>query len=166
MGPEAHLLVVKSEERIVLHATTLRETSRPSASLACQIAAAQNAKLLLLHVLPPISETQRKGIPTEMDSAAMQQLRLLTEETGAACCSAVESLVVHGNPVIEILATAQERHAGLIVLGAMPRVAFETLARNRTVYRVLAHARCPVLTLREPQAMPRETHAQAAAVHH
>jgi nucleotide-binding universal stress UspA family protein len=166
VGPEAHLPVVWGAERVVLHATTLRETSRPSAALACQIAEAQNARLLLLHVLPPIPEMQRNGMATGVDSAAMQQLCLLAEETGAACCSAVEPLVVHGNPVIEILATAQERHVGLIVLGAMPRVAFETLAGNRTVYRVLAHARCPVLTLREPQAMPQESLAHAAAVHH
>ena len=62
--------------------------------------------------------------------------------------------LLHGNPSIEILAFAAERHAGLIVLGATHRSAFENLTRDRTVYRVLAHARCPVLTLREPQTMP------------
>ena len=74
VGPEAHLPVDSGEERVVLHATTLRETSRPSAALACQIAAAQNAKLVLLHVLPPIDEMERKGLPTGMDSAAMLEL--------------------------------------------------------------------------------------------
>ena len=39
----------------------------------------------------------------------------------------------------------------LIVLGATDRSAFENLTRDRTIYQVLAHARCPVLTLREPQ---------------
>ncbi len=54
VGPEAHLPVDRGGERVVLHATTLRETSRPSAALACQVAATQKAKLILLHVLPPI----------------------------------------------------------------------------------------------------------------
>jgi nucleotide-binding universal stress UspA family protein len=58
--------------------------------------------------------------------------------------------VVHGNPSIEILAEASERRANLIVLGATQRSAFENLTRDRTVYQVLAHARCPVLTIREP----------------
>ena len=54
VGPEAHLPVLSSgEERVVLHATTLRETSRPSAALACQMAASLKAKLVLLNVLPP-----------------------------------------------------------------------------------------------------------------
>ncbi len=48
----------------------------------------------------------------------MVELRILAEQTGAGCCSAVEPVVAHGNPSIEILALAQERHASLIVLGA------------------------------------------------
>jgi len=166
VGPEAHLPVDRSDESVVLHATTLRETSRPSAALACQIASTQNAKLILLHVLPPIHEMQRKGLPTGMESAAMLELRILAEVTGARCCSAVEPIVLHGNPSIEILALAAERHAGLIVLGATHRSAFENLTRDRTVYRVLAHARCPVLTLREPQHVSEPAHVESAAVHH
>jgi len=165
VGPEAHLLADKGAERVVLHATTLRETSRPSAALACQIAASQKARLVLLHVLPPIPDMEHKGLPTGIDSAAMQDLRLLAAKTAVDCCTAVEALIAHGNPAIEILATAQERHAGLIVLGATPRSAFENLTRDRTVYRVLAHARCPVLTLREPQAMPEQARVELAAAH-
>ena len=165
VGPEAHLPVDRGEERLVLHATTLRETSRPSAALACQIAAAQRAKLVLLHVLPPVDVMERKGMPTGMDSAAMQELRQIAAETGAGCCSAVEPLVVHGNPSIEILAVASGLSANLIVLGATRRSAFENLTRDRTVHRVLAHARCPVLTLREPQLVPEETHAESEAAH-
>jgi nucleotide-binding universal stress UspA family protein len=100
-----------------------------------------------------------------MDSSDMLELRILAEETGAGCCSAVEPVVAHGNPSIEILALASERHASLIVLGATHRSAFESLTRDRTVYRVLAHARCPVLTLREPQVVPEETHAESTAIH-
>jgi nucleotide-binding universal stress UspA family protein len=137
---------------VVLHATTLREASRPSAALACQIAASQGAKLLLLHVLPPIDEMNRKSLPTGLDSAAMYELGLLAKEARANCCTSVEHYVVHGNPSIEILAEAVERHASLIVLGATQHSALHHLTRDRVVYRVLAHARCPVLTLGEPQS--------------
>ena len=156
VGPEAHLLVdtvaqTGREKRVVLHATTLRETSRPSAALACQITAGMNAKLVLLNVLPPIDLMLRSGQPTGADSAAMRELRLLAEETGAGCCLQIEPVVAHGNPAIEILAQASERHASLIVLGATERSAFENLTRGRTIYQVLAHARCPVLSIREPR---------------
>ena len=165
VGPEAHLPVDRGEERVVLHATTLRETSRPSAALACRVAATRNAKLVLLHVLPPIEVMERRHMPTGLDSSAMVELRILAEETGTHCCSAVEPVVLHGNPSIEILALASERRAGLIVLGATHRLALENLTRDRTVYRVLAHARCPVLTLREPQALPEESLSSTAAAH-
>jgi len=170
-GPEAHLAVRSGyEEQVVLHATTLRETSRPSAALACQVAAGLNAKLVLLHVLPPIDEMQRDGQPTGLDSAALQELRALATETAAGSGLdnqlEVEPMVVHGNPFIEILAEASARRACLIVLGASQRSAFENLTRDRTVYRVLAHARCPVLTLREPLETASEaTQEQMTALH-
>jgi len=155
VGPEAHLPVEK-HERVVLHATMLREASRPSAALACQIAATQRAKLVLLHVLPPIDSPFAAGTeggePAGLDSTALHELRVLGAETGAGCCAGIEPRVVHGNPAIEILAEASERRADLIVLGATNRSPFENLTRDRTIHRILAHARCPVLTLREPLA--------------
>ena len=72
--------------------------------------------------------------------------------------------MVHGNPLIEILATAASRHASLIVLGATHRRAFENLTRDRTVLQVLAHARCPVITLRESMSVP-EDEPEHAAIH-
>jgi nucleotide-binding universal stress UspA family protein len=153
VGPEAHLPVQSGfEEHLVLHATTLREASRPSAVLACRFAQGLKAKLVLLHVLPPMDELQRKGQPAGWELAAREELRILAEQTVADCGLQVEPVVIHGNPSIEILAEASQRKADLIVLGATHRSAFENLTRDHTVYRVLAHARCPVVTLREPEA--------------
>jgi nucleotide-binding universal stress UspA family protein len=163
VGPEAHLPVEDSgEQRFVLHATSLRETSRPSAALACRIAASQNARLVLLHILPPIDEMERKGLSTGLDSAAMCELRLLAAAVGEDC-QAVEPLVIHGNPAIEILAAAAARHVRLIVLGATSGSIFQNLVRSRTVYSVLAHARCPVFTLRVSTATAAETPAESVA---
>lgn len=152
VGPEARLPVESGDEHVVVHATTLRETSRASAALACRIAAVQGAKLLLLHVLPPVDEMEKDGIPAGMNSAAVRELHAMAAEIGAECGAGVEPVVIHGNPSIEILATASERDARLIVLTATHRSGLENLTRDRTVYRVLAHARCPVLTLREDVA--------------
>jgi len=162
VGPEAHLPEASNDGRnVVLHATTLREASRPSAALACQIAASQRAALVLMHVMPPADEMESQGLPTGLDSTALHELSVLAQETGAGCCSTVEAKVAHGNPAIEILAEASERHASLIVLGATQRTALDNLTRERTIYRVLAHARCPVLTLRDPAARPDESDADA-----
>lgn len=151
VGPEAHLpMAASNNPPVVLHATTLREASRPSAALACQIAASRGARLVLMHVMP--KDAARKGANGEAENACTAELRKLAETTAHpehGCASSVEPLVVYGNPAIEILATAAKLRANLIVLGATQRSALQTLTRDRTVYRVLAHARCPVLTLRE-----------------
>jgi nucleotide-binding universal stress UspA family protein len=166
VGPEAHLPVdVADSEGIVLHATTLREASRPSAALACKIASDLDRKLVLLHVLPPEEEMERKGLPTGPDSLALRELRIVAQETGCECPVVIEPHVVHGNPAIEILSEAADRHACLIVLGATQRNVFQNLARDRTIYKVLAHARCPVLTLREPKAEPEQAVLARLATH-
>ena len=160
VGPEAHLEGSgNARQRVVLHATTLRETSSPSAALACQIATNRRAKLVLLHVLPPVDEMQRDHLPTGLDSTAMRELRILAEEIGAtdSCCVEVDARVAHGHPAIEILAASVDLGADLIVLGSTHRSVFHNLTHDRTVYRVLAHARCPVLTLRDEEEVLNQT---------
>jgi nucleotide-binding universal stress UspA family protein len=174
VGPEAHL-PVNAQPRVVLHATTLRESSIPSAILACQIAATQIAKLVLLHVLPPAEQTGglppaperpgRSGQLANLNSVGLHELSVFSARAGAGCCSAVEPLVVHGNPPIEILAAAAQCHASLIVLAATERSIFQNVTRDRTVYKVLAHARCPVLTLREPVAAAVSSIEQLSSVY-
>jgi len=166
VGPEAHLpLDVDAMEGIVLHATTLLEASRPSAALACRIGSALNRPVVLLHVLPHKDEMERDHLPTGADSIAMRELRIIAGETGCGCAIPIEPHVVHGNPAIEILAEAAERRACLIVLGATQRNVFQNLTRERTIYKVLAHARCPVLTLREPKGETEEAILGRLAAH-
>jgi len=153
VGPEAHLQTASGtgSQRVVLHATTLRETSSPSAALACEVAAAHKARLVLMHVLPPLDEMKREHLPTGLDSTTMRELRILAAETGAheLCCTEVETRIAHGHPAIEILAASADLNASLIVLGSTSRSVVRSLTHDRTVYRVLAHARCPVMTLRD-----------------
>jgi nucleotide-binding universal stress UspA family protein len=175
VGPEAHLPVDDAHERIVLHATTLRETSRPSAALACELAAAQNAKLVLLHVLPAMvareghhvmPELDMRSVEEDREIAVHEELCQLAVETSHGVCGCVMPVVVQGNPSIEILAKAEELHASLIVLGSTNRSALGNLTRDRTVSRVLAHARCPVLTLREVQPKAEESQAERMVTFH
>ncbi|HEY1579610.1 MAG TPA: universal stress protein [Terracidiphilus sp.] len=168
VGPEAHLQAAMGDsERVVLHATTLRETSCPSAALACEIAAAHKAKLVLMHVLPPIDEMRREHLPTGLDSTAIRELRILATEVGAndLCCAQVETRIAHGHPAIEILAASADLGASLIVLGSTARSILHNLTHDRTIYRVLAHARCPVMTLRDTEESAPSLSPEHDAIH-
>lgn len=86
-----------------------------------------------------------------LDSAALEDLQSLAKATSEGYSVCIEPRLVHGNPAIEILAESEHREASLIVMGSTARSGFENLTRDRTVYKVLAHAHCPVLTLRQAQ---------------
>ncbi|KAA6457888.1 hypothetical protein DYQ86_21215 [Acidobacteria bacterium AB60] len=166
VGPEARLPVdAGATERVVLHATTLREASRPSAVLACQIAALLHARLVILHVLPQFNGGHAQTLPPGLDSAALQDLHSLAEAIAQEFAVRVEPRLVHGNPAIEILAESEHRSASLIVMGSTARGGFHDLTRDRTVYKVLAHAHCPVLTLREGQVKTDGSLAASVATH-
>jgi nucleotide-binding universal stress UspA family protein len=144
VGPEAHLPVQCGyEERVVLLATTLRETSRPSAALACQIADGLNAKLVLLHVLPPVDEMQRKGQPTGLDPGAVHELRALAAQTGPGTSLDVEPMV-HGKR-----SSDSPKHQREGITHRFRRHPQRLREPERPpLPGVVGAAQCPVLTLR------------------
>lgn len=162
VGPEAHLFQENlGRQPAVLFATTLGEDHQASAALACQIAASQRAKLIILHVLPPVDERRHKDEPNVLYTTALHELGRLTNRVREQLSSEVEIKILYGNPAIEILAEAKAREANLIVMGAAGHLVFDSITHDRTVYRVLAHAPCPVLSLHgsapQPEPMEAET---------
>jgi nucleotide-binding universal stress UspA family protein len=59
----------------------------------------------------------------------------------------MQAIVVPGDPTEELLYQAGAQLADLIVLGAQGASAFAAITRHGVVYKVLAHAHCPVITL-------------------
>jgi nucleotide-binding universal stress UspA family protein len=59
----------------------------------------------------------------------------------------VQTIVVPGDPTEELLYQGRAQLADLIVLGAQGASAFAAITRHGVVYKVLAHAHCPVMTL-------------------
>jgi nucleotide-binding universal stress UspA family protein len=59
----------------------------------------------------------------------------------------VQTIVVPGDPTEELLYQGRAQLADLIVLGAQGASAFAAITRHGVVYKVLAHAHCPVITL-------------------
>jgi nucleotide-binding universal stress UspA family protein len=149
VGPEAHLEAATDNlNRVVLLATTLRETSRTGAALACQFARTRNARLVMLHVLP---ESSRRNLD---EINALRELHVLASDLRENCedreddgPTEIEVTVTKGHPSAQILETAEALQAELIVLGTSRSSGMHNLTHDHTVYQVLAHAPCPVLTL-------------------
>lgn len=164
VGPEARQSEAAANGmETVLHATSLSRASHAGAALACEVARTSRARLVLLHVLRP--SQAGGGLASEAMERANTELAAMIP-SDLACQCACTTRVAAGNIAIEILAEATSVRASLIVLGAAHSSPIGAMAREGTVYRVLAHARCPVLTLREQDvAAETEPHKQGYALH-
>ena len=148
IGP-ARLGEVRKTVRRVLAPVDLSEASARQARVAKGIANALNVPLLLLHVVEPVplNRPSARALPSILDERrdrAEHSLDSLLESLGPP--SRVESLVVFGEPSEEIAKVAQDRDAGLIVMGlhASPR---QGPRMGSVTYRVLCLSHIPVFAL-------------------
>lgn len=133
----------------VLFATDFSSHSFAALPYALSLAQENQARLTLLHVVPPDRTTASTLNQTSM-RAALSKLEGLVPEGTANWCRP-ETLVENGEPASGILEIARRQQADLIVLGvrnlAEHLVAATHLGRA-TAHKVVAYAECPVLTVR------------------
>ncbi len=136
--------------RRVLFATDFNVVSSVAAPYAVSLAQENQAQLILLHVLPlpKPGKTSKPGCLSVAE--ATHRLEDLVPPEAELWCRP-RALVEHGDPAKRILTAAKDCGADLIVLGVR---GIDTLAsvatrmRKDTAYEVVAHAPCPVLTIR------------------
>jgi len=130
--------------RTILCGVSLHESSVMVASFAAQLAAEHNARLLLQHVIRP--QERHEVLPgRSMDQIEGKLASLIPAALRRRI--AVQPIVALGDPTEELLNHGRTQQADLIVLGAQGASAFAAVARLGVVYKVLAHASCPVMTL-------------------
>jgi nucleotide-binding universal stress UspA family protein len=131
----------------VLFATDFSTASLAAASLAISIAEQNDAQLDLLSVMPETGMKHYGGVAIE---DLLQNLRDLIP-SDARMRYRPSVIVEYGEPADRILETAADRGTDLIVLGvrdAASHLAAATHLERATAHKVVAHARCPVLTVR------------------
>jgi nucleotide-binding universal stress UspA family protein len=141
-GPELKL-------RKILYATDLPPDSARALTYALWLAEHDQAHLTLLHVLKMRTDVPL-GYREAMRDAAMKRLvQLLSPETTHSV--ETEFIVEIGAAAEYILKVAEHQGADLIVMGPH-RTSHAQISAHLpwvTHYRVLCHARCPVLTVRD-----------------
>ncbi len=130
--------------RTILCAVSMQEASHIVAEFAAELAAQHSARLIIEHVIKPQERREilagRSIEQFEADLMALVPSELLGR-------IAVQTIVVPGDPTEELLYQSRAQLADLIVLGAQGASAFAAITRHGVVYKVLAHAQCPVITL-------------------
>jgi nucleotide-binding universal stress UspA family protein len=130
--------------KTILCAVSMLDTSLVVAGFAAELAAQHNARLILQHVIKP-QERSEVLAGRSIDQIENDLLAMIPAELQKKI--KVQAIVVPGDPTEELLYQCRAQQADLIVLGAHGASAFAAITRHGVVYKVLAHAQCPVLTL-------------------
>lgn len=138
------------EFRLVFLATDLKPESIAAAPYALSLAQRREARLILLHV--KAEDEREKDEQQRKLSAAETIHRLHTViPEGTELSAPPEVAVEYGEPAERIVEAAKQRGADLIVMGVRdPAVSMgmATHLGRDTAHKVVAHAPCPVLTVR------------------
>jgi nucleotide-binding universal stress UspA family protein len=132
----------------ILYATDFSPASLSGAQYAIAIAHEYNARLTLLHVVEgrKVDELVHEA---DLVASSLRLLRNLVPQ--GVLQQEPHCEVKQGPPAEEILKAALGANAGLIVLGARRSSGVPGAASHlpiATVHKVIAHAPCPVLTVR------------------
>ncbi|HEY7540983.1 MAG TPA: universal stress protein [Methylomirabilota bacterium] len=141
--------------RRIFHPTDFSAASRPAFKRAIALAKAERAQLVVAHVLPAIAVVPDGYMSPETWNqlergermAAQRQLNKLLAEAKRAGVRARGALIDMGVTHERIVRFAQTHRIDLIVMGTHGRSGVVKAILGSVASRVLASARCPVMTV-------------------
>jgi nucleotide-binding universal stress UspA family protein len=142
--------------RRILHPSDFSRASRMAFTKAVEMAAANRAELLLVHVLAPVVPMVGDGylspqIYEEIETSARAQAQKQLDALATAAKKAgvrAKTLLLGGVAHEQITRVARSKHADLIVIGTHGRTGLAKLFLGSVAGRVVSTASCPVLTVR------------------
>ncbi|WP_299981239.1 universal stress protein [Desulfobacula sp.] len=156
----------------ILFATDLSETARYAVKYACSIGNKYNAQVHAIHVVPDVldeyssgtginlshsidkkkwDEFNRKNIETAkklIHERMKITSRKVLEQMPHCPLSENRTIVTAGNPVNEIVKTAQDNNFDLIIMGTHGHGQFEEMVLGSTASGVILKSKIPVLVAR------------------
>lgn len=137
--------------RRILVPVDFSECSKQALEYALALAEHFGAELTLLHVAPRIPPVPEFGPVDEVAvREARKELEALRVRVSAVLPShTVLSALWAGEPHVEIVRAAEERAIDLIVLSTHGRTGLARILMGSTAEKVVRHAKCPVLIVRQ-----------------
>ncbi|MDB6067980.1 MAG: putative universal stress protein [Pedosphaera sp.] len=133
------------------------EPSLKALRYALPMAEKYGARITLIHVIEPAFNSAEMMEPSEMIDmksaqvkAGWQKLQALCDQVDAASVT-MGSAVEVGKPFEAIVAAAKTRKADLIIIATHGYTGLKHFFIGSTAERVVRHAPCPVLTVREQE---------------
>lgn len=148
----------------IIYATDFSERCQPALHYATAFAAAENARLLIVHVDDEtpglvIGDVGYGYLP-HVDRIAEEQLEQLEKIKPSTPNVSFERHFLRGDAAEEIIKFAKEQDAHLIVIGTHGASGLSRLLMGGVAEEIVRSAPCPVLTVRIPD--PPSTEAEAS----
>ena len=123
--------------------------ARTAATLASEL----DGRAVLVHVMDPPSPPPERGLPSLRRARLLGRLRAMVEEH--ALPLGTTAAIVAGEPVEELLRSADERDAELIVLGSRGLLELGSALRGSVSNALMRAAPCPVVVVPPDGTAPR-----------
>jgi nucleotide-binding universal stress UspA family protein len=147
VGPAVKGEIRKEVElKSILFATDFGPGAEKAAAHAFSLAQEHDARLMLLHVIESAAAYTEESVARQRDINIVRMEKLMPK--GAEDWCKPEFRVTFGAAVEEILISARESKADLVVMGAKPRRSLAGHVPLTIAYNVVTKAGCPVLTVR------------------
>jgi nucleotide-binding universal stress UspA family protein len=130
--------------RTILCVVTAHRSSEVVAHFAAEIAAHHKARLVLLQVIAP-QESESVLAGRSLGRLELELLEKVPVRLRARL--SVEAVAALGDPTEELLYQSQVLCANLVVMDAHNATHFAAVSNANFLYKVLAYAECPVITL-------------------
>lgn len=144
VGPHLHADAPrKTTIRHILYPTDLSEHSLAAVQCALWLAREYTAALTILHVGTPQGTESVQSLQNLLRNEVQKRLGPISNLSVVP-----EFAIVSGEPANAVLQYARRHGADMIVLGVRKAPAWTAHRLGNIVYKVLAEAECPVLTLR------------------
>jgi len=141
--------------RTILFPTDFSQGARVAMDHAVSLAQDYNAKLILLYVIQDISVSEWyipsslsvADLVEDMQKSAWQEMGIWAQEVSTKIRD-IEKIVIRGVPFVEIVKTAREKNADLVVIGTHGWTGIDHILFGSTAEKVVRKSPCPVLTVR------------------
>lgn len=140
--------------KTILHATDFSEFSKAGFQLACSLAKDYGARLILVHVAPPMEVVQGgfyaapPASPEEIDDLKRELFAIKPTDSSID----VEYFFRRGDAAAEILEVAKDNKCDVIVIGTHGRTGLGRVLMGSVAEKVVRRAECPVVTVKKPIA--------------
>ncbi|WP_433934060.1 universal stress protein [Sorangium cellulosum] len=135
---------------VILVPVDFEEASLKAIELAKDLGAKLGREVVLLHVYqlpvytyPGLEPALMPGFHAEVSAAASRAIQQLAAQTGG-----LRAILRDGDPANEILATAEDERAAMIVMGTHGRRGITHLFLGSVAEKVIRKSSVPVLTVR------------------